>query len=374
MIKELSVSNFRSLGERISIRFGDFTALVGPNGSGKSNVVDALRFVKDSMQMGLSGAITHRHGIAAVRRWSGGHPFNVEIRLQLLLPSGSGMYGFELRGDRQEEYRIKYEEAEVILDGQLSHFKVEGGEWHGPDGLQPRVDDQSLTLPAVGGDRRFKPLLQALEQMAVYSIYPDTLSRPQKYSPEKPMTRHGDNWASILRDQRKDTWQPELISALEKLTGDIEDVRVKPAASYLVLRFKHSSPKKSHKWFEATQESDGTLRFAGILTALLQQPPVPVLGIEEPELTVHPGALPLMFDYLKEARERSQIIVTTHSPQFMDLVDAEDVRVVQRIDGTTTVRRMAKRQRGAVRSGLLSLGELMVTEGLQQELDLPGGD
>ena len=75
---------------------------------------------------------------------------------------------------------------------------------------------------------------------------------------------------------------------------------------------------------------------------------------------------------LMQASERSQVVVTTHSPQFMDLVDAEDVRVVQRVDGATTVGRMAERQRNAVRKGLLSLGELMVTEGLQQELDLSG--
>ncbi len=374
MIHELTVSNFRSLGENIRIRFGDLTALVGQNGSGKSNLVDALLFVKDSMEMGLAGAITQRHGIAAIRRWSGGHPFNVEFRLEIGLPAGQGVYAFSLTGDRQEEYRIRHEEAKVTGPDAQHHasFLVKGGEWiEGPHGLQPNVDEATLTLPAIGGDERFKPLYQALRRMAIYAIYPDTLAQPQRYNQTKPMQRHGDNWVSILRDQPKDTWKPELVAALERLSGDIDDVRVTPAASYLVAQFHHRTAKRKKKWFDAVQESDGTLRFAGILTALLQEPPLPVIGIEEPELTVHPGALPLLFDYLKQASARSQLLVTTHSPELLDLMNADDVWVVQRADGVTTVAPMDERQRNTVREGLMSLGELMITEGLRQQTRLP---
>src|ERR1700722_5907977 len=104
MITTLTVSNYRSLGEDVRVRLGRFTALVGPNGSGKSNVIDALRFVSDAMQMGLAGAITSRHGIGAVRRWSGGHPFNVKVRIELSLPAGPASYAFELAGSSAEEY------------------------------------------------------------------------------------------------------------------------------------------------------------------------------------------------------------------------------------------------------------------------------
>ena len=148
----------------------------------------------------------------------------------------------------------------------------------------------------------------------------------------------------------------------------MEDIRIEPAAGLLVLQFRHRSPNKKPKWFDATQESDGTLRVAGIITALLQDPPIPVVGVEEPELTVHPGAIPLLFDYLKEASTRSQLIVTTHSPELLDLVSVDDIRVVERRDGATTVARMAPHQWDAVRSGLLSLGEVLRAEGIQQDL------
>ena len=60
--------------------------------------MDALCFLSDAMHMGLSGAITTRHGIGAVRRWSAGHPLDVVLRVGLTLPSGSAEYGFELTG------------------------------------------------------------------------------------------------------------------------------------------------------------------------------------------------------------------------------------------------------------------------------------
>jgi predicted ATPase len=146
------------------------------------------------------------------------------------------------------------------------------------------------------------------------------------------------------------------------------DIKVAQAASYLVVQFRHVSPNREPKWFDAAQESDGTLRVAGIITALLQEPPVPVIGVEEPELTVHPGAIPLLHDYLKQATQRSQVIVTTHSPELLDLVEPDAVRVVLRHGGETVVAPMLNSQREVVKSGLMTLGEVMRLEGLQQEL------
>lgn len=370
MITELRVSNFKSLDRDVHVELGRFTALVGTNGSGKSSLVGVVDFVRDAMQMGLSGAITDRGGIASIRRWSSGRPFNVTISLRMALSNGSATYGFELTGDKQEEYRVKLEEAQVTTGEGTSSYRIEEGHWQGPSGLMPKVDDTSLALAAVGGDERFKPLFDFLKSVMVYSVYPDTLRVPQKYNPEKPMRRHGDNWVSVLKDQSPDTWKADVVAALNKLTGDIEDIKVTKAATYLVVQFRHGSNGRG-KWFDAAQESDGTLRVAGIVTALLQEPAVPVIGIEEPELTVHPGALPLLVDFLHQASKSSQVIITTHSPELLDLVDADDVRVVERVDGITRVGVMRQSQRDAVRRGLMRLGELMTTAGLQGEL-FPG--
>jgi predicted ATPase len=377
LVTGIRVSNYRSLGRDVRVSLDPLTVLVGPNGSGKSNVVDALRFIADCMEMGLSGAINDRNGIETCRRWNrshGGHPYNVVFALDLALPLGPAQYEFELTGSTVEEYAIKAETARIFSRDGVDELKVVDGVLQvAPAGIAPSVDSQTLVLPLVGGDRRFRPLFQALKSIAVYAIYPNTLRKPQKYSASRPMAKHGDNWVSILKDQSKETWKPQLVAALNKLTGDIDDIEITRAAGYLVARFHRTIEKKSGsrsaKWFEAYQESDGTLRVAGIITALLQQPPVPVVGIEEPELTVHPGAIGLVYDFLVQASETSQVIVTTHSPELLDRVPASAIRVVSRSsERGTTVALLAESQREAVRHGLLTLGEVLRTEGFQQEL------
>lgn len=374
MIQRLTVSNYRSLGENVTVDFDRFTVLVGPNGSGKSNVMDVLRFVSDAMHLGLSGAIVQRGGIG--RRRSPGHPWQVSIRLDLDLGAKrDASYFFRLSGDRLDDYAVDHEEAQVRYGDETFTYQIGRGKWiAGPPELNPALNEKSLSLPILGGDLRFKPLAEALQQIALYTIFPDTLRAPQKHSQLRPMDRHGSNWASILKDQPKETWRPELVSALHKLTGDIDDIRITQTGSYVFVEFRHRWPENRVDWWlDASQESDGTLRVAGIITALLQEPPVPVIGIEEPELTVHPGAIPLLFDFLKQASRRSQVLVTTHSPELLDHLEVDNVRVVLRGPEGTGVARISAEQREAVRNRLLSLGDVLRTEGLQPELPSDAG-
>lgn len=374
MIKHLRVSNFRSLGQDVDIELGPLTALVGQNGSGKSNVVDVLRFLSDAMRLGLEGAVTKRHGIAAVRRWSSGRPFNLSIDLEIEQDDGlRAEYGFTLKGETTAEYGVKSEMANIrrgsFLEDSFIHneYRIEEGEWiKWPRDLRPRVDTLNLALPLLGGDERFRVLADELRSIAIYSIFPDVLREPQKYDPAKPMNEHGGNWVSILKDPV--SWKSDLLAALGKLTGDIEDLEIRSTGGYLIAMFKHSGNGKKKKWFDAAQESDGTLRVAGILTALLQDPSLPLIGIEEPELTVHPGALPLLCDFIRQASRSSQVILTTHSPELLDLLTAEELRVVERSDGVTSVAPLDEDQRHLVRDHLMTLGEVLRTEGLRQHV------
>lgn len=371
MIHRLTVSNFRSLGRDVRIDLGRLTVLVGQNGSGKSNITDVFQFLADCMHLGLESSITKRHGIGAVRRWSSGHPFNVEIAVDLQLPGGSGRYSFVLTGDRTEEYRVKSEHALLAIDEGPFEFLIEDGGWiRGPENLRPKVDPLHLALPLLAGDERFAPLADAVRHLAVYSIYPDTIRQPQKYDPTKPMDKHGSNWVSILKDQPDATWKPDLVAVLGKLTGDIINVRIQPVGGYLTVQFEHQKEEgvRRNKWCDAAQESDGTLRVAGMVTALRQRPAPSLIALEEPELTVHPGALRLLYDFVHECAESgSQVLLTTHSPDLLELLDADTVRVVERHDGATTVEPLEDSQRAVVREGLFSLGEVLRSEGLRQQ-------
>lgn len=369
MIRSILISNYRSLGREVRLQPARLCVLVGPNGAGKSNVLDALTFVRDAVVQGLPAAITHRGGIQSVRRKSSrGKPHNVEVEVQMQLPDDTeGSYGFVITGAGAEGYRVKSESARC---GDAT-FERDGENWSGPDGLAPRMNGESLTLPALGGDARFKPLVEYLSHMMVYSIFPDTLRGPQKFDSTRPMKGHGENWLSVLRDLLRTDEREELLKGLLALSGDIEDIKVTSAAGYLVAQFKQRIGKKA-SWLDASSQSDGTLRVAGLLTSLLQQPTPPVICVEEPELTVHPGALPMIFDYLRQASEVSQVIVTTHSPVMLDVVDIdnESVFMVGRQGGETQIRAVSAHELEPVRAGLLTLGDSLIAGDLQ--LELPG--
>lgn len=111
---------------------------------------------------------------------------------------------------------------------------------------------------------------------------------------------------------------------------------------------------------------------AGIITALLQNPAPTLIGVEEPELTVHVGAIPLLYDYLKQASLRGQVLVTTHSVELLERLDVDAIRVVERRNGVTNVGPVHQEQRDAIKSRLLTVGDVVDMEGglKQDELDL----
>ena len=79
-----------------------------------------------------------------------------------------------------------------------------------------------------------------------------------------------------------------------------------------------------------------------LLAILLHPTPPPLICIEEPELGLHPDVMPAIAKLLKQASERTQLIVTTHSEVLIDsLSDSpEDVVVCEKNDGCTTFNRL----------------------------------
>ncbi len=375
MINELSISNFRSLGEGVDLTLGPLTVLVGLNGSGKSNAVDALRFLSECLRDGLDTAVSRRGGFEALARRDSGSllgELKVSLTVRVTNVRGTGHWGFALG---QEGFFAPVQVLREIGFWQpadqpeVQHrFDVENGDWLiRPDSLSPALEKSSLALPLIAGDSRFHELATELKNVAIYQIFPNRLREPQKPNPARPMLEHGENWASILKSMDAATWKPDLLAALARILGDVDDISVAQVGSFLTVLFRHGEARGLGRWFDASQESDGTLRCAGILTALLQSPPLTLLGIEEPELTIHPGAIPVLYDFFRQAARTSQVLLTTHSPELLDLLDVEEVRVVERKDGITRIAPLAAEQRDAVKRSLLTPGELLRSEGLRPE-------
>ena len=210
---------------------------------------------------------------------------------------------------------------------------------------------------------------QHLATIVSYHIFPNSLRDPQKIADSHPLAEDGRNLVSAVRGmiRQKNRFLPDLKHALGYAVPGVSDIRVKRAGSYLVVELKHEEPGRSDRnsWFDLSYESDGTLRLLGMLVALFQEPSPSLIGIEEPELTIHPGALAVLTDTMQEAALRGQVLVTTHSPELINLLPIECFRAVTAEGGTTKVGKVSDHQIQSVKEGLFLAGELHSMEGLQ---------
>jgi predicted ATPase len=376
MIKRVWAKNYRSLAN-VDVSLEPLTVLVGHNGSGKSNFVDVLRFIYDAFRLGLDAAVVDRHGMSTLRRWSAkGRPYDVEVGLSISTRDFQSTYGFALGSERRGEYRVKRETClvNVIENGGQTHFETENGRWvTRPPGMTPPIQTGTLVLPLIGTTEPYKRLYDWVTGTSFYNIYPNTLEEPQKPANPYPLDEHGANLASTLRElqRSKSDLLPALENAIHAVIPDAIDFQVRQVGGYLVTRLRHAISDDTRALFELSQESDGTLRMLGILAALYQDPPRTLIALEEPELTIHPGALSLLWEEIEEAAGRSQIIITTHSPDLLDMCRAEYLRVVEKIEGETFIDPIEDSQKDAIQERLFAPGELLRAQGLRRARQQP---
>ena len=389
MITRVQVKNFRSLVD-VDVELGPLTVLVGRNGAGKSTFLDVLRFVRDALRLGLDTAISQRGGIGAIRRWSAqGKPYDIQIRVNVSTPNIWGEYSFIIGSERQEDYKVKREVCSASVsqitgdDGKPlpETFEVQGGEWKTPpsgffaymNGVNgrplPTVSVSQLVLPTMATVSPVMSQLQGLLlRTSFFAIFPNLLREPQKPTSEKALLDNAENLAVALQRLKNSLRFRELVSVLDRVTDGIENVRVRQVGGYLVTELKHNAKNGHSPWFELAQASDGTIRVLGLLAALYQDVPRTLLAIEEPELAIHPGALALLSDVVQEAATRNQVITTTQSPDLISRFKAEQLRIVERIDGQTYIGPIDEVQRETINDQLFSAGDLLRIEGLHRKL------
>lgn len=370
MITDVTVKNFRSLAD-VTVEFEPLTIIVGPNGAGKSNLVDVLRFVRDALQYGLDAAIANRSKMSALRRWSTkGRPYDVEIRMTVRTEGRIGsIYGFVLGSERRGEYRVKQEFLEP-MSGPFVGFETKDGRWvNPPSGTAPAIQPATLMLPLLAALEPYKPIYDQLIGMSFYNILPGQLREPQKFSNPYPLDENGSNFATMLRALKQDSPGDaiELARAIQTVTGDIEGYDVRPVGSYLTTRLRRvATNEDTAPWFELWQESDGTLRMLGIIAALHQHPPRTLIALEEPELAIHPGALALLWEEIVLASLHTQIVITTHSPDLLDMCSAQQLRVMEKVNGVSFIGPIAEEQTRIIQKRLAAPGQLLRAQGLER--------
>jgi predicted ATPase len=371
-ITRVVLKNYKGIAA-CDVRFGPLTFLVGPNGAGKSNFLDALRFVTDSLRSSLEHALRDRGGINEVRRRSGGHPNHFGLRLLFSLPSGEvGHYAFRIGARPQGGFEVQDEECKIHSSqalGDTHHFRVKSGNVVESSQQGPTASIDRLYLVSASGLPAFRPIYEALSRMGFYSLNPDRIRDLQSPDAGQLLARDGSNITSVLAQLKKHNpgRKQRVEEYLAKVVPGVHGVDVKVVGPKETLEFRQQVAGSKDPWrFLAANMSDGTVRALGILVALFQTgngtgAHVPLVGIEEPEIALHPAAAGLLLDGLREASRSTQVIVTSHSPDLLDdqQLDADSLLAVYAEAGSTHIAALDQAGRTAVLNRLYTPGELL---------------
>ena len=160
---------------------------------------------------------------------------------------------------------------------------------------------------------------------------------------------------------------------LSRIVPGVKSVRRAGVSNWETLEFQQDVQGAAKLWFfQASSMSDGTLRALGVLVALFAgtgEVMSPV-GVEEPEFALHPAASGLLLDAIRDASQRRQILVTSHSPDLLDSpsISVYELFAVRSVSGTTAVARPDAAAQVALKESLFTAGELVRTDQLHPQL------
>ncbi len=391
-IRRVILRNYKSIRD-CDVTLGPLTFLVGPNGSGKSNFLDALRFVGDSLWTTIELAFRERGGIKEVCYHSQQDANDFSVELQLTLPDGrEASYAFTVAANPQNRFEVKEEECHVFGKGSAKDsYRINKGQVEvATFQPSPPVVPNRLYLTVASSFPEFRNVYDFLSRMRFYNINPEKM-RWEEQSLESDsshtLLRDGSGAAIVLwgiqetrTKQRIDTYMREILPALAEVkveslseharrqTGDFcsptskRDFGDEPDCLSFVF-----SLDRRRVYFSPQAMSDGTLRAFGVLLALFQctgrsdPHTIPLVGIEEPENALHPAAAGVLFDAVHEASHFTQVLVTTHSADLLDIkdLDPEALRMVDIVDGETVIGPVDKASRSIMRDRLATAGELL---------------
>jgi len=327
--------------------------LIGANVSGKSNLISAIGLLK-AAPGNLLDAINLGGG---VRQWiSQRLPRRIIAAIQAEV---------ELSEADRLRYSLSFSEQDLglhIVSESLRSVQ-DGAGWvyferglgrvsiYKAPGLPPRETDiqESRSLLAAyrdptdpGPTTRLGDAFGAIRVFRSFNTSPTSQARrgASVGSQKDFLLDGGDNLALVLQNLSFHGKLDRLTEYLRRFWDGAEDVRVNLEGGVAQAYVKERGIPSP---MSALRLSDGTLKFLCLLAILLHPEPPPLICIEEPELGLHPDAVAVVADALREASEKCQVIVTTHSEALVGAFSDEPEAVVvceRGADGGTEFRRL----------------------------------
>ena len=344
-IKTLTVKNYRALKNLQIKDITPLTVFLGPNGSGKSTVFDVFAFLSECFSEGLRKAWDRRGRFRELRSRGADGP--IVIELKYLEKPGTPLITYRLAIDEglsgpyvAEEWlqwkRGSYGRPFRFLDFREGTGQVVSGEM--PDQNDQRIDE-TLAAPdmlAVNtlGQLARNPRVSALRQFITgwhlsYLTADEARTVPEAGSQER-LSATGDNLPNVIQylKERHPERLEQILQTLSRRVPRLEAVNAELMPDgRLLLQIKDAPFERP---ILAKYASDGTLKLLAYLTVLYDPDPPKLIGIEEPENQLHPRLLIELAEECREASARTQLMVTTHSPFFVNGLQPKEVWVLYR--------------------------------------------
>ncbi len=344
-IEQLRVENYRALRSIELKNITPLTVLLGPNGSGKSTVFDVFNFLSECFQFGLRHAWDRRGRAKELK--TRGQTGPVMIELKYRERPGQPIITYHLAINETQRGPVVVEEWlqwRRGTRGQPFRFlDYTEGQGRAVSGEMPDEQDQRLDIPlkspdliAVNALGQFAdhPRVAALREFITdwyvsYLSIEDTRGQPEA-GPQERLSKTGDNLPNVIQylRERHPARLDQIFDILRRRVPRLEKVLAESMPDgRLLLQIKDAPFDQP---ILSRFASDGTLKMLAYLIVLNDPDPPQFIGIEEPENFLHPRLLPELSEECRRSTEHSQLLVTTHSPFFLNSIRPKEVRVLYR--------------------------------------------
>ena len=356
-IEYLKVRNFRALRTVEMKELTPLTVLLGPNGSGKSTIFDVFAFLAECFDSGLRRAWDRRGRARELKTRGSAEGVSIEIKYRerprtplityhLSVNEYGGVPIVEhewlswRRGSSGRPFRF--------LEYESGLGRAASGEEPDAEAVRVEIPLRSPDLLAVNALGQFQehPRVAALRDFIrgwyVSYLAADSARVQPEAGPHERLSTTGDNLANVIQylDEQHPNRLNEIFAALRRRVPRVESVSAETMADGRLLLQLKDAPFEDP--ILARFASDGTLKMLAYLVLIHDPTPPPFIGLEEPENFLHPRLLVGLAEECRAAAERTQLLVTTHSPFFLDALRSNEVRVLWRDQqGHTQTRRVS---------------------------------
>ena len=358
-IENIEIENYRCFRRIALSDLPRMAVVVGANGSGKSSLFDMLSFLKDALAQNAASAVARRGGyrelvsrgqegpigITVKFRESGGRlaTYRLEVGME---PSGRVVVEREVLSYRRGQYGRPWHFVDFSRGSgmAITNESVYGEEGAVEERADYALDDPSvLAIKGLGQFREFRVVseFRSLIENWHISDFHIAEARPSAEAGyAEHLSTRGDNVAQVAQyiyeNHRKEF--DRVLDTMRRRVPGVSDVEAKPTEDgRLVLRFQDGSFKDP---FIARYVSDGTIKMFAYLVLLYDPVPHPLLAVEEPENQLYPDLLrELVEEFRDYAKRGGQVFVSTHSPDFLNGAELDEIFWMVKEDGFTSVRR-----------------------------------